>query len=121
MAHDQPDVPELIKTVREFLGGIAAKLDGQDRYHALCAVYLLEIVERELAEWRRGETPDDRRLRALAKLPDAAVDSLAERLSADIRAGKFDETMDELLDALTEHVVAKVRVSRPASLDPGHR
>ena len=33
MAHDQPDVPELIDTVREFLDGISAKLDGQDRYH----------------------------------------------------------------------------------------
>ena len=121
MAHDQPDVPDLIETVRELVDGLTSKLSGQERYHALCAVYLLEIVARELAEWHHGETADDRRLRALANLPDAPLDALAGRLSADIRAGKFDQQMEELLEALTEHVTAKVRVSRPSYLDPEHR
>jgi acetoacetate decarboxylase len=121
MPHDPPELPELINTVLEFVDGIAPKLDAQDRYHALCAGYLLEIVLRELADWQAPETADDRRLRACANLPDLPVNELTRRLSAAIRAGKFDQRMDELLETLTEHVVAKVKVSRPSCLEPEHR
>lgn len=121
MAHDWPDVPELTKTVREFLEGLAPRLQGIERFHAMCSIYLLEIVERELPEWEPRETADDTRLRALAgtgaEIPRA---TLVTHLSAQIRSGEFDQRMDELLTELTAHVVAKVRISKPASLDAEH-
>ena len=47
--------------------------------------------------------------------------ALAAHLSAQIRAGEFDQGMDALLHELIGHVVAKVQVSKPGSLDPQHR
>lgn len=117
MAHDWPDVPNLVGTAREFIEGVTGKLDGQDRYYALCASYLLEIVERELADWAPCETADDARLR---KLLDGAQnlprDELAATLSAEIRAGRLDDRGDELLEALLSHVRSKVEVSKPSFL-----
>lgn len=122
MAHDWPDVAEMLKTVHEFIDDVTPRLQGLDRYHALCAIYLLEIVERELQEWRGQVTPDDERLRALAGVDDAVGPAeLTAALGRRIRHGDFDQRMDELLTALTAHVVAKVRVSKPSVLDEEHR
>ena len=122
MAHDWPSVPEMVKTVREFIDEITPRLQGLERYHALCAIYLLEIVERELEQWQPSMTADDERLRALAGAPEPADgQAVTAQLGRHIRAGKFDERMDELLAALTAHVVAKVKVSKPAVLDDEHR
>jgi len=123
MPHDNPDVPGLLATAREFLEDLVPRLDGQDRYHALCTVYLLEIACRELAtEWVRHDTPDDQRLRALAgAAPGTESDRVLTGLCRDIRAGRYDARMDELLEGLTAHVVAKVKVAKPAVLAEEHR
>lgn len=49
LIQDRPDIPEILKTVAEFLGGVADRASGSERYNALCAVFLLQVVERELA------------------------------------------------------------------------
>ena len=123
MPHDNPDVPGLIATAREFLEDLISRLDGQDRYHALCTVYLLEIACRELdAEWIRRDTPDDQCLRALAGVAsDTPPDRVLSALCMDIRAGRYDARMDELRESLTAHVVAKVKVAKPAVLAEEHR
>ena len=122
MAHDWPDLPELLRTVREFIDGVALKLQGVDRFHALCAIYLVEIAERELSEWEPRETVDDARLRRLARAaPAVARSELAALLCQRIRAGEFEQDMDQLLAELTAHVVAKVRVSKPSCLEQEHR
>ena len=123
MPHDNPDVPGLVATAREFLEDLVPRLDGLDRYHALCTVYLLEIACRELdAEWRRQDTPDDQRLRVLAGAPPGTVpDRVLTGLCRDIRAGRYDARMDELLESLTAHVIAKVKVAKPAVLAEEHR
>jgi hypothetical protein len=117
MPHDNPDLPEMIRTVREFVDGIGERLEGLDRYHALCASYLLEICLRELAEWQRLPSADDERLRAFlgagpAVPPPALVTELARRIGA----GDYDARLDELLELVLGHVEAKVRVSKPAVL-----
>lgn len=123
MPHDNPDVPGLIATAREFLDDLISRLDGQDRYHALCTVYLLEIAGRELdAEWTRRDTPDDQRLRALAGAASGTPpDRVLTALCRDIRAGLYDARMDELRESLTAHVVAKVQIAKPAVLAEEHR
>ena len=122
MAHDWPDVPEMVRTAREFIEAVTPQLKGLERYHALCAAYLLEIVLRELGEWQPLETADDARLRDLAGAgPAVPRATLTARLAARIRAGEFDQRMDELLAALTAHVVAKAAISKPGYLDDEHR
>ena len=122
MAHDWPSLPELVDTVREYIEDLTPRLQGMDRYHALCAVQLLDVVTRELQEWTPQETRDDARLRALGDLgPAVPRDELTARLSDQIHAGKFDQRMAELERAMLEHVMAKVRVTKPAYLAPEHR
>ena len=122
MAHDQPDLPEILRPVREFVDDLVPRLDGLDRYHALCALHLLDIALRELAaEWRHEETTDDRRLRELlgadAALPGEVVRA---RLAGAIREGRFDADLSALLAPLLDHVVAKVRIAKPDVLAPEH-
>jgi hypothetical protein len=123
MPHDNPDLPGLLATAREFLDDLIPRLEGQDRYHALCTVYLLEIASRELgAEWVRRDTPDDQRLRTLAgAAPGTQSGHVLTELCRDIRAGRYDARMDELLETLTAHVVAKVKIAKPAVLAEEHR
>ena len=122
MAHDWPSLPELINTVRDYIDDLTPRLQGMDRYHALCSLQLLDVVQRELHEWTPRETPDDARLRALGDLgPEVPRDELTARLSAQIHAGKFDQRMAELERAMLEHVMAKVRVTKPGLLAAEHR
>ncbi|MBX9606847.1 MAG: hypothetical protein K2Y51_11540 [Gammaproteobacteria bacterium] len=122
MAHDTPDLAEILRTVHEFIRDLKPRLGGMDGYQALCAQMLLEIALRELPEWQPQETADDARLRALCEVgPEAPRETLAARLAARIAAGEFDARMDELADELLRHVIAKVRVSRPKHLEPEHR
>lgn len=117
MAHDLPNLPELVRTSRDFIERVTPKLEGEDRYHALCSTFLLEIVLRELEQWAPQASDDDERLRALLDDPQRPLDRLTADLSAAIRSGAFDDRMPELLDALITHVESKVRVTKPAFLD----
>ncbi len=117
MAHDLPDLPELIRTSRDFIERVTPKLEGEDRYHALCSTFLLEIALRELTGWAPQVSDDDERLRALLGDPQRPLDCLTADLSAAIRSGDYDDRMPELLSALIAHVESKVRVTKPAFLD----
>lgn len=122
MAHDTPELAEILRTVHEFIRGVMPRLSGMDRYQALCSQNLVEIAMRELDEWRPLETQDDQRLRRLCEVGDEVPrDTLAPLLAARIAAGDFDTRMDELRAELLAHTIAKVRVSRPAHLAPEHR
>ena len=117
MAQDNPNLIELIETVREFIDEIMPKLDGQDRYHALCSVFLLDIVARELSsEWRAVETPDDQRLMSLLgeEVPQTEI---LQRLSEAIRDGRFKERESELFETLLRHVEAKIAITKPSYLE----
>ncbi|MEX2482229.1 MAG: DUF6285 domain-containing protein [Gammaproteobacteria bacterium] len=122
MAHDQPDVPDMVLTAREFLADLVPRLDGLDRYHALCTVYLLDIARRELDEWTHDDTPDDEHLRALTGASgETQPATVVADLCRAIRSGRFDADLAGLREALLEHVVAKVRVVKPSVLVPEHR
>lgn len=117
MAHDLPDLSELIRTSRDFIERVTPKLEGEDRYHALCSTFLLEIALRELTEWAPQASADDERLRALLDDPQRPLARLTADLSAAIRSGAYDDRLPELLPALIAHVESKVRVTKPAFLD----
>lgn len=114
MPHDAPDINGLLASVGDFLRDISQRLDGRDRYHALCCIYLLEIVERELNEWHREPTTDDKRINRLAGTAPGGESTVAmSSLCEAIRGGAFDGRLDSLLPDLLAHVEDKVRVSRP--------
>lgn len=116
MLQDTPDITELLATVHEFIDGITDKLDGQDKYFALCSMFLLEIVQRELKDWRPELTDDDEQLMTFTTGIDNPNQALAN-LSKMIRGGELDDRMDELLPMLIQHVKAKVAVTKPEYLE----
>lgn len=117
MPHDKPDLHELVRTVREFIEGVSPRLDGLDRYHAMCAVYLLEIAQRELGQWQRVAGADEARLRDWLGV-DAAVpaEQLTTMLCARIKGGEYDDDMEALHALLLAHVEDKVATSKPEIL-----
>jgi hypothetical protein len=126
---DRPTALELLAAVRAFLEDeILPGLDGRKRFHALVAVNVLGIVERELAseeETLRGERtrlvsllgverPMPGGLAALR----ADVRELEEALAARIRAGDADAGpfADAVRAHVRETVVEKLRVANPRYL-----
>ena len=115
MAQDTPNISEHINTVHEYIEGISLKLDGQDKYFALCSMFLLEIVQRELPHWRPCVTEDDERLMSLLSEPceeSEVIGLLCEMISN----GEFDDRLNEVLPVLIKHVEAKVAITNPAYL-----
>lgn len=113
MHRDAPDLPEILRTVREFVDEITDRLGGLDRYHALCATYLLSVAERELAE---GAAVDQAEQAAFSRWSGDPA-ALATR----IRSGALDDEWEQLFPLLLDHVVNKVRISKPEHLHPMHR
>ena len=114
--HGRPTSLELVQAVREFLADrVVSETEGSMAYHGRVAANVLGMVERELA---RGPEPQQRRSSALAGLGCADEADLC----AAIRSGTFDGRTDELVAALAEGVVERVRVANPRYLaDGGHR
>ena len=48
MSHDRPDITEILATLKEFASGVASRTQGSERYDALCAAFLLDVVKREM-------------------------------------------------------------------------
>ena len=113
MHRDAPEVPEILRTVREFIEDITGRLEGLDRYHAMCANYLLAVAQRELAQ---GPAIDAAENAAFAHL-ERDKSTLASR----IRRGELDAQWDELFPLMLNHVINKVRISKPEHLHPMHR
>jgi hypothetical protein len=113
MQRDQPDVIEILRTVKEFVDEITEQLGGQERYHAMCASYLLAIAERELI---LGPTLDANEHSAAGAFPDDVAE-----LSALIRSGELDSQWDDVFALVLDHVIHKVRISKPEHLHPLHQ
>ena len=120
MSQDPPSLDELLETVREFVDEIAPQLAGRDRYHALCASFLLEVVRREVAHGDAGSSEERAMLGRYLGPTEGGADGLAALAHA-IRTGGLDERYDELLEDLTRHVVGQVRITRPDVLHAMHR
>ncbi len=108
--HDAPTAAQLVEAVREFverdLGADGGAGDPRLRFHARVAVNVLRIVERELALGPRQAAEHAERLLRLGVTDDA-------ELARGIRAGRYDDRVDELLAELREAVRAKLEVANP--------
>jgi hypothetical protein len=120
MSQFNPPLDNLLATVRGFLESCAPLLEGEARYHAQVAGYLLGICERE---GRLGPAFDAQERRLLAGLlgHDGPTSELNVELAAALRAGRWDDDLSRVLDVLLAVGINRVAVVRPDQLDPSHR
>jgi hypothetical protein len=120
MSQDRPAIDDLLLSVEQLLGECAPKLEGELRYHAQVAAYLLQICRREIRlapGFAAAETD------ALAGFlgRKAPLDELERGLAENIRAGGCDTQWQAALDLVLAQTVDKVRIVRPGHLAPEHR
>ena len=120
MSQDLPDLPELLRTVREYLDDITDKVPDKDRYHAMCSSYLLAVAERELKVGVDFNRDEERRLADFLGRPVVLPAGYAA-LGREIRAGSHDADWDTVFALVLAHVINKVNVSKPEHLDAMHR
>jgi len=120
ITQDQPDIAEILRTVAEFARGVAARSTGSERYDALCAAFLVEVVGRELAA---GTEPLLRQQTTLHALLGATPDGAQPygEFCRRVRAGKLDGEWERAFEFALCQVIDKVRVTNPDYLEPEHR
>lgn len=120
LTQDRPDIPEILKTVAEFIGDIADRSSGSERYNALCGVFLLKLVERELAA---DTLAAQSQMRELARLTGAAPSETEPYAAfcAAARAGDLDAQWDAVMAFALRQVIDKVRVTNPDYLEAMHQ
>jgi len=120
MSQDRPAIDDILATVQQFLDGAGDSLEGDKRYNAQVARYLLAICEREMRLGPALDAAERQRLAAFLGA-DGTLAALNQRLAADIRAGHLDDRWTQTLDLVLSQVIDKVTVVRPERLDPMHR
>jgi hypothetical protein len=105
--HDIPDAAGLVEAVREFLErDVMAATSGRVQFHTRVAVNVLGMVERELALGR------EQARRHAAGLAALGVRS-EEELAAGIRAGAFEDRLEQVTAFVRETVRDKLAVANP--------
>ncbi len=120
MSQDLPDLPDILRTVREYLEGIAGAVPEHERYHALCCIHLLSIAEREAIAPASIEAAELKSISAFLGAPVAAERAFGT-LAETIRSGRTDARWDAAFDLVMQQVVNKVSVTKPEHLAPVHR
>ena len=111
---DRPDAAELAAAVAEFLMTVVRPaVPSELRFQVLVAANSCAILAREAAAGHDAARQEAERL---GRLLDAAVDD-AQRartdLAAAIRAGHFDDRLEEAVAVLRDAVRAKLAVAHP--------
>jgi hypothetical protein len=120
MAQYQPDLNDLLHTVRAFLEDVGPRLGEGDRYQARVAAFLVGVAERELAGGEAADRAFEARLGALLGFP-GDIANLTGRLCEAIRSGELDGRWDETVALVLGDVVDKVKIVRPDHLATGPR
>jgi len=106
MSASFPDTDNLLRTVRDFLDDLRSSLEGEQRYHAQVASYLLDIVLRE----RSGE-----------QVPVAPAGLDARTFRDAVRSGTLDGRDDTLIAELLDMSARDAAAVRPSHVQPEHR
>jgi len=116
----RPDINNILLTVQKFLNDTAPKLQGETKYHAIVASYLLGIAERELRLAPGFDTQEAGKLSDFLKASGSLQD-LYKTLAQGVRSGAYDNDWDALLDLVLTQTASDVSVVRPDHLAPQHR
>jgi hypothetical protein len=112
---DRPTAPELLDAMAlELFGEVREWVPRERRFRVLVLANLCAVIAREL---RAGEDPSLADARLFVELigeeggadPRAAAAVLAHQ----IRAGELDDSLDETIARLREHVARKLEIARP--------
>lgn len=120
MSQFRPDINNILLTVQKFINDTAPKLQGEAKYHAIVASYLLGICERELRLSPGYNTKETAQLADFVRT-SGPLEELQKSLAKGIRSGAYDAQWDALLDMLLLQTVDNVAVVRPDHLAPMHR
>jgi len=120
MSQDRPSINDILLTVQKFLDDTGPKLTGEAKYHAQVSSYLLGICEREL---RLAGDFDRKEAAQLSEFLGSGkpLGEMTGALCENIRAGKYDNSWDQVLKLVLEQTIDKVRVVKPGHLAPMHR
>jgi hypothetical protein len=118
MSQYRPDLPEILRSVRELTVELLPQVDAKAKYDLRVAAYLLEMAERELAE---GPALDRKQRAQLEKLlghepNDALLSDLEAELASRLRQGELDDRFDEVLAMVLEQTADSVRIVKPSQL-----
>jgi hypothetical protein len=109
--HDVPTAAQLVEAVREWLErDVIDQVEGGLRFHTRVAINCLAMVERELALGAAQAEAHAARLDRLGVADDA-------ELAALIRAGAFDDRVEEVRALVWESVRDKLAVANPKYLE----
>lgn len=120
MSQDSPDIPEILRTVREFAERVASRSAGAERYDALCAAFLIEVVQRELSLGQHQDELQATQLRHLTGEQGDLAD-LYRHFSKAVRGGDYDDNWQPAFDFALRQVIDKVLITNPNHLAPQHR
>lgn len=120
MSQYRPDINNILLTVQKFINETTPKLQGETKYHAIVASYLLGIAEREL---RLADGFDKQEVAKLSEVlkTSGSLDALHKTLAQGVRSGAYDKDWDALLDTVLAQTISDVTVVRPDHLAPQHR
>lgn len=105
--HGRPTAAELIEAVREYVeDDVSSSTEGRVRFHARVAANALATVQRELELGPAMAAAHEERLGRIGIADEA-------ELAAAIRAGDVVDRHDEVVTALAESVVDKLRIANP--------
>jgi hypothetical protein len=122
---DRPEAPELLDAVAAYLFAVLRPLAPRgERFRLLVAANVCAVVAREIRAGGEHQRADlelfrdllGERVEAEPSLdPDPAADvrAAAERLAGELRSGRFDDRLGEVLDGLRGHVRRKLEIARP--------
>ena len=109
--HDAPGASALLDAVASFLrDDVLPVTDGRVAFHVRVAANVVELVGRQLV---LGPAQAERHRQRQAELGVADDGQLAEA----IRAGLFDNRLDEVRAAVRESVADKLAVANPTYID----
>ncbi len=110
--HDVPTAAQLLAAVGEWIEReLVPATEGKLRYDGRVARTILAIVERELVLGPAQHEAHLRRLRQLGVADEA-------QLAAGIRAGRFDDRLDEVREVVRATVLDKLAVANPGYITP---
>lgn len=115
MAANRPTAAELLEAAREFLEAEAMDAIAADdvKFKLRIAINVLKLIERELLLGPGNEARELGQLQALLGRADESLERLNAGLCDRIRAGEFDDGLQQLLPCLQESTLDKLAIDNP--------
>ncbi|MFL5871331.1 MAG: DUF6285 domain-containing protein [Solirubrobacterales bacterium] len=118
---DRPTAPELLDAMAaELYDEVREWVPRERRFRILVLANLCAVIARELRTGESALVADTRLfMELLGEEGGADPRDAAAVLARRIRAGELDDSLDQTIDRLREHVARKLDVARPGYAESG--